>query len=674
MTTPTPFDPATAFVEALAAEPRPKAVAAYDGAGQLLLRADAPDGFGSLVPTLVGYRRGPAGTWAADWSVTEAGETIGVPGGFLYVRQRAVTFRSSHDGAERVLAHVGGEVAALALRPGTATVACVIRTAGPLGAHPEGLLQGSDAVWSAGAEASLAAVRRPEGAWEIRLLSVPAEGDGRELSVADEGDGRELSVTVPDGASLTGEAAWSGPDTLLLGLAYHRPDGTRRFGLLAVRAEDGGTERSLLFDGIDLCYPVADPDGGQVAYLGTTVPTNEAPPAQSACLIGPGSFGLTVLKAPAGTWQRPVGWDGPGRLVCTAEDGPRRRLYAYEVARGSWREVPLAASVESVRLGGGRAAVLVSAPDTPPAVDVVPLAGDGPAERVEACERPPLPGTLSYHRQAVPGATGALASWLCRPSGRPARGLVVFFHGGPFKSWTEWSWRWNPWPFVASGYAVALIEPPMSLGYASAVPGGWANWRSGIAAVAVRQVRQLRAETGLAELPLALMGGSFGGYLSLSTAAALEPRLIASHAAPLDLAQVAESSDVGWQWLREYGDPGTADQARYRDNSLPVRPVPEGTRVLLSHGMHDGLVPPTETLRVHRQLSRQGVRSEVAFFRSEAHPLSRPRNIRAWYRWVLTACAGALAGEAGNDPADELTGELAARFAELAMGGLDDAA
>ncbi|MFK0049505.1 alpha/beta hydrolase family protein [Streptomyces sp. NPDC090741] len=658
-------DPATAFVEALAAEPRPKAVAAYDGAGQLLLRADAPDGFGSLVPTLVGYRRGPAGTWAADWSVTEAGETITVPGGFLYVRQRAVTFRSSHDGTERVLQHVGGEVATLAPRPAAATtVACVIRTAGPLGAHPEGLLQGSDAVWSAGADASLAAVRRPEGAWQILLLPIDEDATGR-----------DLAVTVPDGASLTGEAAWSGPDTLLLGLAHHRPDGTRRFGLLAVRAEDGTTERSLLFDGIDLCYPVADPDGsGQVAYLGTSVPTNDAPPVQSACLVRPGSLELTVLAAPAGTWQRPVGWDGPGRLLCTAEDGPQRRLYAYEVARGSWREVPLSASVESVQVRGGRAAVLVSALDTPPAVDVVPLSGDGPAERVEASERPPLPGTLSYHRQAVPGATGALASWLCRPAGGPARGLVVFFHGGPFKSWTEWSWRWNPWPFVASGYAVALIEPPMSLGYASAVPGGWANWRSGIAAVAVRQVQQLRAETGLAELPLALMGGSFGGYLSLSTAAALEPRLIASHAAPLDLVQVAESSDVGWQWLREYGDPGTAEQVRYRDNSLPMRPVPEGTRVLLSHGMHDGLVPPTETLRVHRQLSRQGVRSEVAFFRSEAHPLSRPRNIRAWYRWVLTACASTLAGEAAADPADELTGELAARFAELAMGGLDDAA
>ncbi|MFE2146532.1 alpha/beta hydrolase family protein [Streptomyces sp. NPDC059456] len=672
--TPTTFapataqDPATAFVEALAAEPRPKAVAAFDGEGWLLLRADAPDGFGSLVPTLVGYRRGPAGTWAADWSVTEPGETVAVPGGFLYVRRRAVTFRSAHDGTERVVEHVAGEVATLAPRPGTTAVACVIRTAGPLGAHPDGLLQGSDAVWSAGADASLAAVRRPEGTWQLRLVDVAAIADATGATA-----GRDLSVTVPDGASLTGEAAWSGPDTLLLGLAHHRPDGTRRFGLLAVSAEDGATVRSLLFDGIDLCYPVADPDGGQVAYLATSVPTTDAPPVQSACLIRPGTLEPAVLDAPAGTWQRPVGWDGPGRLVCTAEDGPRRRLYTYDTARDRWRDVPLAASAESVLVRGGRAAVLVSALDTPPAVDVVTLS-DGHTERVEASERPPLPGTLSYHRQAVPGATGALASWLCRPAEGPVRGLVVFFHGGPFKSWTEWSWRWNPWPFVASGYAVALVEPPMSLGYVSAVPGGWANWRSGIAAVAVRQVEQLRAETGLAQVPLALMGGSFGGYLSLSTAAALRPRLIASHAAPLDLVQVAESSDVGWQWLREYGEPASARHQGYRDNSLPVRPVPEGTRVLLSHGMHDGLVPPTETLRVHRQLSRQGVRSEVAFFRSEAHPLSRPRNIRAWYRWVLTACAGALAGEAGAEPADELTGELAARFAELAMGGLDDAA
>ncbi|MGN5376779.1 prolyl oligopeptidase family serine peptidase [Streptomyces lasalocidi] len=107
---------------------------------------------------------------------------------------------------------------------------------------------------------------------------------------------------------------------------------------------------------------------------------------------------------------------------------------------------------------------------------------------------------------------------------------------------------------------------------------------------------------------------------------------------PLDLTQVAEGSDVGWQWIREFGDP-TEWRPLYQINSLPPRAVRPGTRVLLSHGLHDSLVPPTETLRTHRALARQGVRSEVAFFRSEAHPLSRPGNIRAWYRWILSAVA-----------------------------------
>ncbi|MGW1765903.1 alpha/beta hydrolase family protein [Streptomyces sp. NPDC002073] len=657
MSTTTYPERAEALVDALAAQPRPKAVAAFAD-GVLVLRADVPNGLGATVPTLIGYRRDAADGWQATWSAPRAIEAVAVPGGFLYVLQgghQALAFRSADGGPERVLRQIAGEVAAMAVRPGSGTVLCTVRTEASPGSHPEGLLRGSDAVWATGPGAGLGTVRRPEGDWRIMFVS----GDG-----ADPDDGRELPVTVPAGAVLTGEAAWSGPDTLLLGVAHHRPDGTRRFGLLEVSADDGGALRELLFDGIDLCYPVPDPDRGQVAYLGTSVPSADAPPVQSACVVRADSAELTVLDAPAGTWQRPVGWDGPGRLVCTAEDGPRRRLYVHE--DGVWSDVPVTGSVASVRVAGGRAAVLGSALDAPPVLDVVALRS-GTAERVESSDRPELPGTLSYHPQEVPGASGPLAAWLCRPARGPVRGLVVFFHGGPFQSWTQWSWRWNPWPFVACGYAVALIEPPMSLGYVPAVAGGWRNWRAGIAAVATRQVELLRAEAGLQDVPLALMGGSFGGYLSLNTAERLRPRLVVAHAAPLDLAQVAETSDVGWQWLREYGDP-TGDRERYRANSLPGRPVPDGTRVLLSHGMHDGLVPPTETLRAHRSLSRQGIRSEVAFFRTEAHPLSRPRNIRAWYRWVLTACEDELAGGAVDGSPQERPGEAAQHTAGPATG------
>jgi dipeptidyl aminopeptidase/acylaminoacyl peptidase len=93
--------------------------------------------------------------------------------------------------------------------------------------------------------------------------------------------------------------------------------------------------------------------------------------------------------------------------------------------------------------------------------------------------------------------------------------------------------------------------------------------------------------------------------------------------------------------MREFGDPNQTPD-RYAEQSLPLGAVPVGTRVLLSHGMNDDLVPASETLRQHRSLIGAGIRSEVAFFRSEGHSLSRPHSVRAWYRWALAACADEL--------------------------------
>ena len=157
--------------------------------------------------------------------------------------------------------------------------------------------------------------------------------------------------------------------------------------------------------------------------------------------------------------------------------------------------------------------------------------------------------------------------------------------------------------------------------------------------------------------PLALMGGSFGGYLALLTAAQLAPRLVVAHGAPVDLRQTASVSDVGWQWIREYGDPDTC-RAGYDEQSLPYDSVPAGTRVLLSHGLADDLVPASESVRLHRSLLRRSVRSELAVFSREGHPLLRPRNLRAWFDWVLAALAAELPPDGHPTGYDHVGGDL----------------
>ncbi|MGW0969408.1 alpha/beta hydrolase family protein [Streptomyces sp. NPDC002516] len=620
-----------ALAEAHSTEPRPREIAAFGDDG-LLLRVDVPTRHGAEQQHLVHYARRPDGTWEAGWTLPWGSQALPVPGGYVCVRRAEgrtlVELRPADGGPGQLLLTTPGRVGALAPRPGGGQIAVTTSTFGGPGEHPQGLLAGSDAVWAQGSDMTLSYAKQPQKEWQVHL--VPLDGTGPRL----------LTPHVPADLALSGEAAWATPDTLFLGALRHHRHGVRNFGLLSLTVDHGDATRALFSDTVDLCYPVPGP-GGQVAYLGTTPRHDNTPVAQFACLVGEPLHQVVLLPAENGLWQRPAGWDGPRRLVCTAESGPRRGLYVHDLDAVTWQPVPTPASVMNTRVHDGRAAVLTSAPDTPPALDVTALHPGHGAERVVSAQAPPPPGRLQYRRQRLPGSDGDLASWVCLPEHTTPHATVVLYHGGPFQSWSEWSWRWNPWPFVACGLAVVLVEPPLSLGYPDAVRTGWRQWRGGIAASAAAQVEAVRAAEGLLDSPLALMGGSFGGYLALSTADSLNPDLVVAHAAPLDLTQVAEGSDVGWQWIREFGDP-TEWRPLYQINSLAPRPVRPGTRVLLSHGLQDGLVPPTETLRTHRALARQGVRSEVAFFRSEAHPISRPGNIRAWYRWVLSAVTDEL--------------------------------
>lgn len=356
---------------------------------------------------------------------------------------------------------------------------------------------------------------------------------------------------------------------------------------------------------------------------------------QFPCLIDT-DWRYTPVDRGDDLWQQPRAWSGEDVLLCTAEDGPVRRLLRHDLRTGAREPFEVAGSVLDVATHGTRTVVLTSALDAPPSVRAID--DDGSTEAVERAGGPALPGRLRRLTLPDPATGVEFGGWLCTPDDRPPAGLVVVFHGGPLKSWTDWAWRWSPWPWVAAGYQVALLEPPMSLGYGNAgIAAGWRQWRTGIGAVAVEQVRAVLRLTGV-PAPLAVMGGSFGGYLALLTAAELAPRLVVAHGAPVDLRQTASVSDVGWQWIREYGDPDTRRSA-YDEQSLPYDSVPAGTRVLVSHGLADDLVPASESVRLHRSLLRRSVRSELAIFPTEGHPLLRPRNLRAWFDWVLAALA-----------------------------------
>jgi len=620
------LDAATTLVEQIFAEPRLASVQGCDGT-TIVVRVDVPDlATNRLHPTLLCHRRAVGGEWKVAWSSTGTAATVTDNGSVVYVREhqgvQEIRVRDRMD-YEMLIHYVNGMVAEVAWEGVGGRLACTVLESGLTRASPDAL-RGSDAIWFDSQRASLGRARRFQGDWRVWLL---------------DGDPAPLPFALPEDAELTGELAWLQDGQIVLGVTYFLHNGGQRFGFMVVDAH-GRVLRKIRHEHIDLTAPVAAPGGAYLACLCTTLPADGTHLVQYTCLLSAEGV-LSVPALEGELWQQPYGWTDDQHLVCLADDGPRRRLYIHDLMHGASKRVEVGASVLDLACRSPCIAVLASTPDSPPAL--LTIDADGSALQILIRSSAiALPGAarhvvLNDHR-----VDSTLGAWLCMPHSGTAAGLIAIFHGGPLKSWTDWAWRWNPWPFVAAGFAVALVEPPMSLGYGdAAIAAGWRRWRTGIASIAVRQIKALREASGLGDCPLALMGGSFGGYLALVTGATMKPRLVVTHGCPVDLAQVAATSDVFWQWLREYGDP-EAHGAEYTEQSFRDAGALARTRVLISHGLHDDLVTPSESLRLHRALLRSGGRSELAVFTGERHALLKPLNLRAWFSWVLQACDNEL--------------------------------
>lgn len=465
------------------------------------------------------------------------------------------------------------------------------------------------------------------------------------------------SFDLADSEELTGELA-AGRDgtTVAAGVVRHGPTGDRRFGLLILGPDLAVRHR--LFAACDLTAPQPSPaPDGRFACVGEALSRPGSPPAQWPVVVDGPTGTVRPVPSDGEVWLRPAGWLDGDTLLCLGEHAGRRRLWRVGISDGRRAEMAFAGSVTAASVGGpgdGRppvAAVIGSAVDRPPAVSLLRTDRPGPARSPFVAADPiELPGRID--RITTTGRSGERwPAWLCRPAEPTGAGpspLLVWCHGGPVGAWTDWSWRWNPWPFVAAGFAVLLPDPPLSLGLgAAALARGWGRWRTGIAAVAAEQVSAALARPEIDETRFAFMGASFGGYLALALASLLPSvRLVVSHAGFTDLRTVASSSDVAWHWRREYGDPDTAPA--YEEESLAVTGIGPDTTVLLSHGLLDDLVPASGTVALHRRFTARGARCELMLLPDEGHAVRRPANVTAWFDWVLDASRRTLAAPAAT--------------------------
>ena len=204
--------------------------------------------------------------------------------------------------------------------------------------------------------------------------------------------------------------------------------------------------------------------------------------------------------------------------------------------------------------------------------------------------------------------------------------LIVMPHGGP---WARDHWGFSPSvQFLASrGYAV--LQP----NYRGSTGSGWKfsvedQWDFVKMHEDVSEATRTLVRSGYADPErIAIMGGSFGGYLALM-GAVHEPdlyRCAISFAGVFDWEESVEmasrnkNENAEYQiFLRHLGDP--EEEAEKYDRFSPGRRVDQITMpVFVAHGKDDNVVNVGESKRLIRDLKKYGIEHESMLISGEGH-------------------------------------------------------
>lgn len=247
-----------------------------------------------------------------------------------------------------------------------------------------------------------------------------------------------------------------------------------------------------------------------------------------------------------------------------------------------------------------------------------------------------------------------LRAWLALPAaaaGEAPHPLLTFIHGGPWGSWNSWTYRWNPWPFTAAGYAVLMPDPALSTGYGQKMVDRGTDALGGVpytdllslidAAEALPEIDQTRT---------AALGGSYGGYMANWMAGHTGDRFrcIVTHASLWDTDVMCRTTDNGvWQeWLMDR--PGSQGQENNPSAHLQQIQVP----MLVIHGDKDYRVPVSQGHLLWTDLLRHrpALGHRFLYFPDENHWILKPRNSRLWYETVLAFVDRHVRGREWNRP------------------------
>ncbi|MBL7255792.1 S9 family peptidase [Paractinoplanes lichenicola] len=460
-------------------------------------------------------------------------------------------------------------------------------------------------------------------------------------ALADELELRDL--TGHAGAALDADADWDiTPDgrTVVTTWTVAEQAGSQRITLVAIDVATGERRDLAAGPAHEHAAPRISPDGATVAFTVREVSTPDAPGDAWLALVPLAGGAVRALTAGWDRWPELGRWTPDGSaLIVAADDDGRSPLWRVDAETGAvTRLTPDNGSYHDIRVApdGQWAYALRSAIDSAPAPVRVSLTGDakveflpGPAPTLE------LPGRLEEVETTAADGT-RVRGWLALPEGDGAPfPLVLKIHGGPISSWNAWSWRWNPWVWVARGYAVLMPDPALSTGYGyEFIKRGWGAWGDKPYTDLMAITDAVVARPDIDETRTAAAGGSFGGYMANWVAGHTDRfDAIVTHAGLWALDQFAGTTDFSFYWSREM------NPERQRENSPHRFADAITTPMLVIHGDKDYRVPIGEGLRLWWDLvsrsEADGVPHKFLYYPDENHWILTPGNAKAWYATVL---------------------------------------
>lgn len=211
--------------------------------------------------------------------------------------------------------------------------------------------------------------------------------------------------------------------------------------------------------------------------------------------------------------------------------------------------------------------------------------------------------------------------------------LVHNIHGGPHNaSGGSWHWRWNTQAFAAAGYVVvsANFHGSDSFGdvFTRSIRGAWGERP---AADIMAATDHLLGQGFIDEKRMAIVGGSYGGYL-VSWLIGQTDRFAAAicHAGVTDLLGQWASDITAGRETAIGGVPWEEMDAVMRWSPL-AHTEHMVTPTLVIHGELDYRVVVTQGLTLYGILKHKGVDSRLIYYPDEGHWIEKPQNSIHWY-------------------------------------------